>query len=155
MNKFNKYKLYQGLKPIKSVLPKQILKLNQEQGSSINEIKKNWLLIIGEDLAKISTPEKIKQSTNNHNRILFINVPKQFLLEIDYSRDYIIEKLNSYFGYNYIKKIIINPFKLKESNEKKIRQCPIIGEDISKKINLIKDEKLQNEFKNFFDKYEK
>ena len=150
MNKFNKYKLYQGLKPIKSVLPKEVIKLNQKQGSSLDEIKKNWLLIVGEDLAKMSTPEKIKQSTNEQNKILFIAVPKQFLLEIDYARDYIIEKLNSYFGYNYIKKIIINSFKIEKLNKKKIKQEPILNENISERIKLIKDEKLRNAFKNFF-----
>ena len=51
------------------------------------------------------TPSKIKK-INNEN-ILSLNVNKEIMIEIEYSRDQIIEKINSYLGFNAINKIQI------------------------------------------------
>ena len=150
MKKFTKDKVYQGLKPIKLVLSKEVKKLASSQKSSLSEVKSNWKSIVGAELANISSPEKLKQSTAQQERILFLRVPKEFLLEIDYSRDYIIDKLNSYFGYNFINKIVINSFKVSKLKSDTIKKAPVLNETLSKKIGQIKNEKLKNAFKEFF-----
>lgn len=153
MIKFNKYKVYQGLKPIKSVLPKEVRKLVSSNQNSFGDLKSKWEAIVGKEIAQLCQPEKFKQSSTNKEKTLFLNVPKENIIEIDYSRDYIVEKTNSHFGYNFVNKIVINCFKVRKLKSHTINKAPVLNEGISKKISLIKNDKLQNAFKEFF-KYE-
>ena len=91
-----------------------------------------------------------KQSSINNEKVLFLKVPKEHIIEIDYSRDYIVEKTNSYFGYSFINKVIINSFKVSKAKNDTVNKAPILNEKLSKKIKLIKNEKLQNAFNEFF-----
>ena len=49
MNKFNQYKVYQGLKPIKSLLPKDVRKLISSHQNSFDDLKSKWNTIVGND----------------------------------------------------------------------------------------------------------
>jgi hypothetical protein len=90
---------------------------------------------------KDTAPLKIKK-INNEN-ILSINVNKNIMIEIEYSRDQIIEKINSYLGFNAINKIqIISKDSSFEIKKKKI----ILNENILKKINEIKSKNLKEIF---------
>ena len=87
------------------------------------------------------TPLKIKK-INNEN-ILSINVNKDIMIEIEYSRDQIIEKINSYLGFNAINKIqVISKNSSFEVKKKKI----VLSENILKKINEIKSKNLKEIF---------
>ena len=102
---------------------------------------KNWKNIVGEKMFKNVAPLKIKK-INNEN-ILSINVNKNIMIEIEYSRDQIIEKINSYLGFNAINKIqIISKDSSFEIKKKKIT----LSENILKKINEIKSENLKEIF---------
>ena len=86
-------------------------------------------------------PFKIKK-INNEN-ILSINVNKNIMIKIEYSRDQIIEKINSYLGFNAINKIqIISKDPSFELKKKKI----VLSENILKKINEIKSNSLKEIF---------
>ena len=150
MNKFNQYKVYQGLRPIKSLLPKDVRKLISSHQNSFDDLKSKWNTIVGNEIALLCKPDKLKQSSINNEKVLLLNVPKEHIIEIDYSRDYIVEKTNSYFGYSFINKVIINSFKVSKSKNDTVNKAPILSEKLSKKIKLIKNEKLQNEFNKFF-----
>ena len=95
----------QGLRPLQSLLPENAKKILKKDGFVYFEIIKNWKNIVGEKLFKDTAPLKIKK-INNEN-ILSINVNKNIMIEIEYSRDQIIEKINSYLGFNAINKIQI------------------------------------------------
>ena len=65
------------------------------------------------------------------------------MIEIEYSRDQIIEKINSYFGFNAINKIqIISKNTSSEIKKKKIT----LSSNILKKINEIKNQNLKEIF---------
>ena len=90
---------------------------------------------------KDTAPLKIKK-INNEN-ILSINVNKNIMIEIEYSRDQIIEKINSYLGFNAINKIqVISKNSSFEVKKKKI----VLSENILKKINEIKSKNLKEIF---------
>ena len=90
---------------MQSLLPENAKKILKKDGFVHFEIIKNWKNIIGEKMLKDVTPVKIKK-INNEN-ILSINVNKSVMIEIEYSRDQIIERINSYLGFNAINKIQI------------------------------------------------
>ena len=131
----------QGLRPLQSLLPENAKKILKKDGFVYFEIIKNWKNIVGEKLFKDTAPLKIKK-INNEN-ILSINDNKNIMIEIEYSRDQIIEKINSYLGFNAINKIqIISKDSSFEIKKKKI----ILNENILKKINEIKSKNLKEIF---------
>ena len=131
----------QGLRPLQSLLPENAKKILKKDGFVYFEIIKNWKNIVGEKMYKDVVPFKIKK-INNEN-ILSINVNKNIMIKIEYSRDQIIEKINSYLGFNAINKIqIISKDPSFELKKKKI----VLSENILKKINEIKSNSLKEIF---------
>ena len=130
----------QGLRPLQSLLSENVKKILKKDGFVYFEIIKNWKNIVGEKMFKDVSPVKIKK-INNEN-ILSINVNKNVMIEIEYSRDQIIEKINGYLGFNAIHKIQIN--SIDESF--KIKKKFILSNNILKKISEIKNKNLKEIF---------
>ena len=130
----------QGLRPLQSLLSENVKKILKKDGFVYFEIIKNWKNIVGEKMFKDVSPVKIKK-INNEN-ILSINVKKNVMIEIEYSRDQIIEKINGYLGFNAIHKIQINSIDESFKIKKKI----ILSNNILKKINEIKNKNLKEIF---------
>ncbi len=130
----------QGLRPLQSLLSENVKKILKKDGFVYFEIIKNWKNIVGEKMFKDVSPVKIKK-INNEN-ILSINVNKNVMIEIEYSRDQIIEKINGYLGFNAIHKIQIN--SIDESF--KIKKKFILSNNILKKIDEIKNKNLKEIF---------
>jgi hypothetical protein len=125
---------------LQSLLSENVKKILKKDGFVYFEIIKNWKNIVGEKMFKDVSPVKIKK-INNEN-ILSINVNKNVMIEIEYSRDQIIEKINGYLGFNAIHKIQIN--SIDESF--KIKKRLILSDNILKKINEIKNKNLKEIF---------
>ena len=130
----------QGLRPLQSLLSENVKKILKKDGFVYFEIIKNWKNIVGEKMFKDVSPVKIKK-INNEN-ILSINVNKNVMIEIEYSRDQIIEKINGYLGFNAIHKIQINSIDVSFKIKKKF----ILSDNILKKINEIKNKNLKEIF---------
>ena len=143
VNKFTNKLFSQGLRPLQSLLPENAKKILKKDGFLHFEIIKNWKNIIGKKMFKDVTPLKIKKI--NNESILTINVSKNVMIEIEYSRDQIIERINSYLGFNGINKIqILTKNSPAEVKKRKI----LLDEKILKKINEIKNENLKKIFLN-------
>ncbi len=141
MDKSSNKLFTQGLRPLQSLLPENAKKILKKDGFVYFEIIKNWKNIVGEKMFKEVTPIKIKKINNDN--ILSINVNKNIMIEIEYSRDQIIEKINSYLGFNAINKIqVISKSSFFEVKKKKI----VLSENILKKINEIKSKNLKEIF---------
>ncbi len=133
-------KFTQGLRPLQSLLPENAKKILKKDGFVYFEIIKNWKNIVGEKMFKCVAPFKIKK-INNEN-ILSINVNKNVMIEIEYSRDQIIEKINSYLGFKAIHKIQI----ISKDSSLEIKKTITLSENILKKINEIENENLKKIF---------
>ena len=141
MDKFSNKLFTQGLRPLQSLLPENAKKILKKDGFVYFEIIKNWKNIVGEKMFKDVSPLKIKK-INNEN-ILTINVNKNIMIEIEYSRDQIIEKVNSYLGFKAINKIQIIS---KDSSFEIKKKIIILSENTLKKINEIKSKNLKEIF---------
>ena len=130
----------QGLRPLQSLLSENVKKILKKDGFVYFEIIKNWKNIVGEKMFKDVSPVKIKK-INNEN-ILSINVNKNVMIEIEYSRDQIIEKINSYLGFKAIHKIQI----ISKDSSLEIKKKITLSENILKKINEIENENLKKIF---------
>lgn len=140
-NKIASQSLTQGLRSLKNVLPENANKILKKEGFSYFEIIKNWKNIVGIELYKETTPLKIKK-INNEN-ILFISVNKKIMIEIEYSKDQIIDKINQYLGFNSIQKIFVHT---KNSSINSPAKKKLVNDNILNKINGIKNVKLKELF---------
>ena len=73
-------------------------------------------------------------------------------VDVEYSKQNIIDKLNSYLGYEAVNSIKIETFE-KEILGKNIKKKHVTKNNYSKKIYTVKNEKIKNsllEFEKFF-----
>lgn len=83
------------------------------------DIITGWNNIVGTELAECSQPDRIEfKRGEKNNGILVVNVPSgAFALELQHRENFILSKVNSYFGYNAVSKLKIiqnGAFKLKD-----------------------------------------
>ena len=112
-------KFIQGLRPLANTLPKQIKKIIKKNGFNFSSVVDNWTKIVGKEFSDHCYPINIKVLNNSNMLCLVLNVIHGKELEIEYGKKNIIDKINLYFGYNFISKIelkIIN--KVLNKNEK-------------------------------------
>ena len=103
-------------------LTKQIL---GNKGFVEADIILNWGEIIGEELAEYCFPQRIEfQKEKKNNGCLHLDVPSgAFAVEIQHREKYILNKINTYFGYNAVSSIkIMQNNRLQRPPEKKAPQ---------------------------------
>lgn len=110
----NEQRKTNGLSSIsQTILPfaKQIL---GKKGFVEVDILTNWHKIVGDELADYSFPQKIDfKRDQKNNGILHLNVPSgAFALEIQHREKFILEKINTYFGY-----CAVSGIKIIQNNE--------------------------------------
>ena len=111
----------QGLRPFGNTLPRGIKGVLKKNGYNYSEILNKWKKLIGNDISSCSYPKSIKMSRGDTNGTLVLAVKRGDEITIEYSKTEIINKINSYFGYQLINKIKIQTFnsektKIKKSN---------------------------------------
>lgn len=71
------------------------------------DLSKNWLNIVGKDIAKIANLVAVKQTKNKTLNIVLRPVSPAFALELSYKLDEIKNKINKYYGMDSVNKITI------------------------------------------------
>ena len=95
----------QGLRPFGKSLPKNIKNLLKKKGYGYLEIVRKWNNLVGIDIASYSHPKSIKKGSGNNDNILVLEVERGNEMLIEYSKNEIMDKINSFFGYCFINKI--------------------------------------------------
>ena len=131
----NKYKIItQGLRPFSSSIPKTLKKYLRKGGYNYSNIVDNWTTIVNKKISDSCYPISIKMRKEMKNGTLMLNVIHGKELEIEYAKNDIIEKINSFFGYNCISQI--NLKIIEEKIKFKKNKLPII-KNLSKINNQI------------------
>jgi|TARA_B110000914_G_scaffold170108_1_gene150743 hypothetical protein len=141
----------QGLRPLSRSLPHGLKKLFKKSGYNFSNIVDNWTKMIGTDLSRACYPCTIKMSKEMNNGILVLNVIHGNEINIEYSKQEIIDKINSFFGFNCIKEI-----KLKVVQEKKIKEVLPLNKakfNYSNKLENIKNEGLKKTLNKLIEAY--
>ncbi len=99
-----------------SQIIKSVVKPSVKNNSKVSsELMTNWYKILGENyFSKIDYKKLMPLDKKSNKFRLYISVRKSTSLEISHSKDLIIQKINTFLGYDAIKEIII-------SNDKKSR----------------------------------
>ena len=147
---FKKYikqrnKTIQGLRSFKDTLPKNIKKVINNRGQIYSETLNNWKYIVGENLFKVCYPKSFKNSNRFGASTLLIMVKRGHEVDLEYSKNEIIDNMNRFFSDTVVEKLKFSSF----SDEKK----PIFKEETlknnvtnnkyKKKINNVKNEKIK------------
>ena len=71
------------------------------------DLSENWVKIVGEDIAKISSVVAIKVVRDKKFNIVLRPVTPAFALELSYKVDECTKKINKYYGRDAVSKITI------------------------------------------------
>ena len=134
----------QGLRSFKDTLPKKIKKILNKKGHIYSETLENWRYIVGNELFEVCYPKSFKNSNKLRVSCLNVMVKRGHEVDVEYSKKSIINKMNSFFGYNVVEKIKLISFekeheKIKENNSKDATKNEHIDKILTIKNDKIKD----------------
>ena len=110
----------QGLRSFKNSLPKNVKKILNKKGFVYSEILNRWNYLVGNEISNVSFPKTFKPSGKNAPGTLIINVQRGNEVNIEFSKNTIIEKINGFFGYKILNNVRLETFNnLKENINKK------------------------------------
>ena len=146
----------QGLRPFGNALPKAVKGILKKNGYNFSEIVSKWNILLDKNISEFSYPKSIKISKSNGNCTLIVSVKRGNELTIEYSKEEIIRKINSYFGYKLIKNIKLVTYNNKTTNSlKKNDNINSFSKKFDKEINKIKNEKIRKSLSNLLDAIKK
>lgn len=136
----NKLKNFiQGLRPFSSSIPKTLKKYLKKGGYNYSSIVDNWTKMVSKKISDSCYPITVKMGKEMKDGTLVLNVLHGKELEIEYAKKEIIDKINSFFGYNCINQIILKTVQEKIKTRKnkfpKIKNLSKINQNIEKVNN--------------------
>ena len=152
-NKNKSQNFIQGLKPFSSSIPKTLKKYLKKSGYNYSNIVDNWTKMVSKKISDACYPITVKMDKEMRDGTLVLNVLHGKELEIEYSKKEIIEKINSFFGYSCINKIILKIVTEKVKNRK--NEFPRIKNlsKINQKIEEINNDELKSSLNNLLKAY--
>ena len=138
----------QGLRPFSSSIPKTIKKHLRKGGYNYSNIVDNWTKMVSKKIADACYPITVKMGKEMREGTLILNVIHGKEVEVEYEKNEIMDKINSFFGYkcisNVVLKIVQDTVKPKKSFTK-IKNFSKIEDKISK----VNDETLKSSLNSF------
>ena len=136
----------QGLRPFGNTLPRGLKGILKKNGYNYLEIISKWNLLVGKNISNLCHPKSIKMTQENKNGTLILSVERGNEIDIEYSKKEIINKINSYFGYQLINEIRLQTFNSESRKIKKKRTLNKLPQNFKEKINEIKNKNIRNSF---------
>ena len=108
-------------------------------------------MLVGKDISSCSYPKSIKMTKESNNGILILAVKRGNEINIEYSKEEIINKINSYFGYRLINEVRLQTFNSETKKIKKITILNKFSKNFEKKVNTIENKNIRNLLSQFLD----
>ena len=143
-NTKQRYRSIQGLRSFKDTLPTKVKKILKKKGHIFSETLDNWRYIVGDELFKVCYPKSFKSSNKFGASTLSIMVKRGHEVEMEYSKNEIIKKINIYFNDRIVEKIRLITFDGNQKIFKKEIIKDVTKNQYTKKITNIKNEKIKN-----------
>ena len=156
MHKKNNSKTHtfiQGLRPFSSSIPKTLKRHLKKGGYNYSNIVDNWTKMVSKKISDACYPIKVKMGKEMRNGTLILNVLHGKEIEVEYEKNEIKDKINSFFGYNCISNVnlkIVQPeINKKINNFQKIKNL----DEVEAKMKEVNDDKLKVSLRNFLKAY--
>lgn len=141
----------QGLRSFGNTLPRSVKGILKKSGYNYSEIIGKWKMLVGKDISSCSYPKSIKMDKGDTNGTLVLAVKRGDEITVEYSKKEIINKINSYFGYQLINEIRLQSLNSKNKKIKNNVTLNKFSKDFEKKINEIKSKNIRNSLSQFLD----
>ena len=146
----NKTKTFiQGLRPFSSSIPKALKKHLKKGGYNYSNIVDNWTKMVSKKISDACYPIAIKMGKDMKNGNLVLNVVHGKEIEVEYEKKEIMDKINSFFGYNCISHVTLKIVEDKIENKKKFFPQIKNFSKIEEKINKVSNNELKSSLNNF------
>ena len=139
----------QGLRPFSSSIPKTLKKYLRKGGYNYSNIVDNWTKMVSKNISDACYPETVKMGKEMREGTLVLNVIHGKEMEVEYKKNEIIDKINIFFGYNCISKIILKIVQDKIIPDDKIFPKIKNLSKIKEKMNNVNNEELKISLNNF------
>ncbi len=143
----------QGLRPFSSSIPKTLKKYLRKGGYNYSSLVDNWTKMVSKKTSNACYPITVKMGKDFRDGTLVLNVTHGKEIEVEYEKNEIIDKINSFFGYNCIKnitlKIVQNKIRKESNILPKIKNLKIIED----KIKKVDNRQLKSSLSNFLKAY--
>ena len=134
----------QGLRSFKDSLPKNIKKVINKKGYIYSETLSNWKYIVGDDLFKVCYPKSFKNSNRFGVSTLVIMVKRGHEVDLEYSKQEIMDKMNNFFGYSVVEKLKFTSFNDEtEISNVETQTINVTNNKFKEKIKDVKNDKLK------------
>jgi hypothetical protein len=140
----------QGLRPFGNTLPRGMRGILKKNGFNYSEIISKWSLLVGKEISEYAQPKVIKMRQGNTNGTLVLSIARGNEINIEYSKNEIINKINSHFGYKLINKIKVQTLNFHTKKTKNINKQLNLSNNLETKIKNIKNENIRNSLLEFF-----
>ena len=134
----------QGLRSFKDTLPTKVRRIIKKKGRIYSETLDNWRYIVGDELFKVCYPKSFKSSNKLGSSILNIMVKRGHEVDMEYSKNLIIEKMNKFFEYKVVEKVKLITFEGDQEKFKKKIKKDVTKSEYLEKISSIKNDKIKN-----------
>ena len=139
----------QGLRPFSSSIPKTLKKHLRKGGYNYSNIVDNWTNMVSKKISDVCYPLNLKMGKEMRDGTLVLNVIHGKEMEVEYKKTVIIEKINSFFGYNCISHITLKIVQDKININNKVFPKIKNLSKIEKTMNKVGNEKLKISLNNF------
>ena len=139
----------QGLRPFSSSIPKTLKKHLKKGGYNYSNIVDNWTKMVSTTISNACYPITVKMGKEMRDGTLVLNVIHGKEMEVEYVKTEIIDKINSFFGFNCISHVTLKIVQDKINRESKV--FPKI-KDLSKieeKMRKVNNKELKSSLNNF------
>ena len=143
-NSKQRYKSIQGLRSFKDTLPTKVKKILKKKGYIFSETLDNWRYIVGDELFKVCYPKSFKSSNKFSSSTLSIMVKRGHEVEMEYSKNEIMKKMNIYFNESIVEKIKLITFEGNQQIFNKEIKKTVTKNQYEKKITNINNEKIRS-----------
>ena len=134
----------QGLRSFKDTLPKNIKKVINKKGHIYSETLSNWKYIVGDELFKYCYPKSFKNSNRFGVSTLIIMVKRGHEVDLEYSKQEIMDKMNNFFGYSVVEKLKFTSFNDEtEISNVETQTINVTNNKFKEKIKDVKNDKLK------------
>ena len=136
---------FQGLRSFKDTLPTNIKKIIKKKGHIFSETLNNWKYIVGNEIFQICYPKSFKNSNKFGISTLHVMVKRGHEVDLEYSKKEIMDKMNSFFGYDVVEKLKFVSFDETKTKFKKIdeNENHVTISKYTDRINDIKNDKIK------------
>ena len=139
----------QGLRPFSNSIPKTLKKHLRKGGYNYSNIVDNWTKMVSKKIYDACYPITVKMGKEMKDGTLVLNVIHGKEMEVDYEKNEIKDKINSFFGYNCISHITLKIVQDKIDVNNKVFPKIKDSSKIEEKMKKVNNKELRSSLNNF------